>query len=342
MEYAANTPIVKDLRNLLEVLTVKDLRYIGDLFLINRLSNKPKKELVTIIYNALTDEKMLTDVIERFTDKEFKLLKNLIKNNGTIQDNNSDVEVYHFLYILGLIFLFRRDDKFYISMTADVYKVIKKMNLEKFNNIIEENTKVYNLLRAMVELYGVVSYGDFIDSYNLYYGETDNMDIPDNALYFCDRYDNISRFHTQNNMYFVSNIFSSRKFESVLDEIINRQFQIKRKPIKLNDLLKYIDYYYYEENDSRNEFKIFLKKSKISSDRIEQIMINITNVFKLGNSFIESTFAMLEEYGLEINEKNMQEILNYLMNIYNNSRIWSNNGWTPVEMRKNYYSKLNH
>ena len=32
----------------------------------------------------------------------------------------------------------------------------------------------------------------------------------------------------------------------------------------------------------------------------------------------------------------MQEILNYLTDIYNNSRIWTNNGWTPIEMRKNY------
>lgn len=43
LQNAANTPIVKDLKGLLNVLVVKDLRHIGELFIINRLSNKPKK-----------------------------------------------------------------------------------------------------------------------------------------------------------------------------------------------------------------------------------------------------------------------------------------------------------
>ena len=124
---AANTSIVKDLRRLLNTLVVKDLKHIGELFLINRLSNKPKKELVNIIYNTLINEDKLAEVIERFIDKEFILLKELIDNKGTIQNNKISVEQYHFLYMLGIVFLFRRDDKFYISMTDDVYNTIKKI-----------------------------------------------------------------------------------------------------------------------------------------------------------------------------------------------------------------------
>ena len=105
LENAANTPIVKDLKGLLNALTVKDLRHIGDLFLINRLSNKSKKELINIIYNTLTDEFKLSEVIERFIDKEFNLLRKLKSNNGTIQDNTISIEEYHFLYMLGIVFL---------------------------------------------------------------------------------------------------------------------------------------------------------------------------------------------------------------------------------------------
>lgn len=112
LENAANTPIIKDLRNLLETLVVKDLRHTGDLFLINGLSNKPKKELINIIYNALTDEKKISEVIERFTESEFNLLKELMINKGTIQDNNISVEVYNFLYMIGIVFIFKRDNKF--------------------------------------------------------------------------------------------------------------------------------------------------------------------------------------------------------------------------------------
>ena len=65
LQNAANTPIIKNLKELLDALTVKDLKHIGELFLINRLSNKPKKELVKIIYNTLTNEEKLCNSSKR-------------------------------------------------------------------------------------------------------------------------------------------------------------------------------------------------------------------------------------------------------------------------------------
>ena len=64
-------------------------------------------------------------------------------------------------------------------------------------------------------------------------------------------------------------------------------------------------------------------------------------MYRLGSTFIGTTFDMLDDYGLEVTEDNMQEILNYLTDIYNNTRIWNNNGWTPIEMRKEYEKNNN-
>ena len=340
LEYAANTPIIKDLRALLKTLGVKDLRHIGDLLLINRLSNRPKKELVNIIYNALINEDRLSEIIERFVDKEFNLLKELMNNKGTIQNNTISMEEYHFLYMLGLVFLFKRDGKFYISMTDDVYNVIKKIYLCKFDMIVEENTKAYNLVQAMVELYGVVSHGELDYYYSLYYGNGKDLGIPDNALYFCERCDDISRIHTEHNIYFVNKILDNDNLKSILDDIINRQTVVERKEFKLSELLKYLDYKYYEDNDSKKKFKKYLKKNNISDEVIEQIILNIAKLYRLGGSFIAVTLELLQDYGVDVTENNMNEILGYLNEIYNNTRIWTNNGWTPIEMRKNY-EKLN-
>lgn len=336
LENAANTPIVKDLKGLLETLTVSDLKNIGGLLHVNRLSNVHKKELVKIIYGALTNKDKLTDLIERFIDKEFILLKGLMSNNGTIQDNNISMEVYHFLYMTGLVFLFRRDNKFYISMTDDVYSVIKKIDLSKIQKIADENTKVYNLVRSMVELYGVFSYSYLDYYYSLYYGNGEELDAPNNALLFCQRADNIDIIYTQNDMYFVHRILQHRDLEQLLDEIVSRQETINRKPIKLEELLKYSDYSYYEETESKNKFKKYLKKKNTPSDIIEVIMKTMSDMYRLGDKYVGASIEMLQDYGVEVTEKNVQEILNYLMEIYNNSRIWLNNGWTPIEMRKEY------
>ena len=121
------------------------------------MSNKRKKEVVEIIYKTLTNTTKLSEVFARLIDTEFNLLKRLMKNQGTLQDNNINIQDYHFLYMVGIVFLFKRNNKFYISITNDVYNTIKKIDLSKFDKAIEANTKSYNLVKAMVELYGVVS-----------------------------------------------------------------------------------------------------------------------------------------------------------------------------------------
>lgn len=337
LEMAANMPIEKDLKKLLNLLSIKDLKHIGELFLINRLSNKPKKKLVDIIYNNITNEDKLSEVIGRFIDKEFNLLKELINNKGTIQNNKIGVEKYLFLYKLGIIFLFREDNKFYISMADDIYNIVKKMDLGKFEKMIDENTKAYNLVKAMIELYGVVSYDEASHCYSLYYENGKDLEIPTNALYFCDRQDDIVIMHTNHNLYFINSILDNEEIKSILDEIVNRQREIKRKPIKIDDLLKYLDNNYYEDNASKKKFKKYLRKKGIQDEQIENIIINISKVYRLGNIFIGMAFEMLEEYGVDVTNDDVQEALNYLMDIYNNTRIWSNNGWTPIELMKENY-----
>ena len=335
LENAANTPIIKDLKRLLETLTVKDLKNIGNLLYVNKLSNKPKKVIVEIIYNSLTNKETLVNLIERFIDEEFNLLKDLMKNKGIIQDNNISVEVYHLLYITGLVFIFKRENKFYISMTDDVYKTIKTIDLKSISKIIDENTKVYNLVKSMVELYGIVPYSCLDYYYSLYYGNGNELDIPNNALLFCDRFDNIDTIHVEHDIYFVHKILCHRDLEQILDDIVERQKMIKRKPIKLEELLKYSNYNYYENTEAKNKFKKYLKNKNITSDIIEVIIKIISDMYRLGNAYIGVSMEMLQDYGIEITEKNSQEILDYLIEIYNNSRIWINNGWTPVEMRTN-------
>ncbi len=242
------------------------------------------------------------------------------------------MDEYYFLYKLGIVFLFKDNHKFYISMSDDVYKVLKKMDLHQFEQIVEDNTKVYTLLRAMIGLYGVVSYGDLENAYNHYYRKDEVVDIPSSVLYFCDRCDLIEAVHSQRTLYFVDEILTHDELKPIFEEIIERQNEVRRKPIELHELLKYADWNSYEDNDSKRKFKKYLKKQNISDEVIEDIILNIANLYRLGYTAIEVSLGLLQEYGVKLTEQNAQTVLNYLIDIYNHTRVWSNNGWTPSEI----------
>ena len=188
----------------------------------------------------------------------------------------------------------------------------------------------------MVELYGIVSSSELDYYYSMYYGNGKELEAPSNSLIFCERLDNIGKIHKENNLYYVNKIFERKELELILNDIIERQSYIKKKTIKLNELLKYYNYDYYEKTESKNNFKKYLKKLNVQDEDIEEILKIISDLYRLGNSFAEQTLAILAEYGIEIEEKNLQEIVNHIMAIYNNSKIWQNNGWTPMEMALNY------
>ena len=42
---------------------------------------------------------------------------------------------------------------------------------------------------------------------------------------------------------------------------------------------------------------------------------------------------MLINNGIDIKEDELQMVLDYLISISNNTRLWTNHGWTPIELR---------
>ncbi len=68
-------------------------------------------------------------------------------------------------------------------------------------------------------------------------------------------------------------------------------------------MLKYLDNNYYEDNAPKKKFKKYLRKKDIQDEQIENIIINISKFYRLGNFFIGMAFEILEDYGINITDK---------------------------------------
>lgn len=327
---AANTVIVRDLKGLLNCLSVKDLRYTLGMITDDKLNRVPKKELVIKLYDTITTEKGLWNIISKLLDNEFRLLKRIVVNDGVLQDNMVPMEDYHILYILGIVFLFRRGNKFYISMPTDVYEVMKNINMDDFIDEVKENTKIYEMYLAMIRLYGVITIDDLVNAYNFYYGEVDKNRVT--MLLSWERLDSFGTL-IDGKMYYVANILHDEDFWDIRDEIIERQKEIPCKRLSLEELLKYSDFDYFDENIIPDEFIRYLKGKNVSDAKVDSLFFSICNHYKLGHEYVATTFEMFINNGIDIKEDELQMVLDYLISIYNNTRLWSNHGWTPIELR---------
>ncbi len=318
----------------LDEMQVKDLKEMGKFLQIDKLSNKSKIELCMIIYRALTNQDKLTDLIGRFTTKEFDLLKLLMKNCGRVEVDG-DREEQNFLCESGLGLLLKEvdGDRYYFCIFKASYDVIKKIDLESLQKKVEDNTKLYDLVRAMVELYGVVSKEDVEYCYNFYYGNGNNLDVPFDFLLPHNRDDNICILSKKDNLYFIHKDLNEESLD-IINNIIEKHEYINRKPIKLKDLLKYSNDDYYERTEAKNKLKKYLKKQNIKPEIIEIIIKILSRIYRMSDrSEIEDSVKVLHDFRVEVNKKNIQEIIGYLTEIYDNTRVWENNGWTFNEMK---------
>lgn len=327
---AADTPIVRDLKGLLNCFTASDLRYALEMIKGKKFGKISKKKLVMMLYEMLTNVNELNFLISQLVDNELKLLQRIVLNNGVLQDNGVSIEDYHILYMFGIVFLFRRGNKFYISMPTDVYEVMKDINIDDFIGDVKENTKIYEMYLAMIRLYGVITIDDLINAYNFYYGEVDRNKVT--MLLSWERLDSFGTL-IDGKMYYVANILHDEDFWDIRDEIIERQKEISCKRLSLEELLKYRDFDYFDENIIPDEFIKYLKGKNVSNAKVDSLLFSICNHYKLGHEYVATTFEMLINNGIDIKEDELQMVLGYLLSIYNNTRLWINHGWTPIELR---------
>ena len=103
-----------------------------------------------------------------------------------------------------------------------------------------------------------------------------------------------------------------------------------------DELLKYFDEAYTEDNASRRAYKDFLMRRMHCSDQRAENCIETT---KICMNQIEVDFGelvdQLQREGLVINtEKQLDELMKYVTDFSNNLRIATNRGHTPNEMVK--------
>jgi len=292
--------------------------------------NLERSALEERIYLVLSDQKAMRRHSVKMLDREYTFIKRMLNYHGALKESESDVRSYYSFLSLGAVYYAEHDGEKYIVMPEEIYQNFKKTKLEKMEDTIENNSRIYNLLVSMVELYGVVSIYDLIDNYNRFYKTmeeyVDNLNME--FFFTIKRVNNIRPKVIENQQYFLhKNIVGNKG-------LLNNIMMVKRNHspaiLEKRELLKYRHKDYYDNNDEIKDLKKFLYEFK-GSEEVEQIIIEIHDVFKM-NKTTDHIYAILENHGIRINEKKQQQFFTILMDAYKNMRLWLNCGHTLNEL----------
>lgn len=329
----------KTLRNLKEILRLYDKdRLIEYYNVITKYDvSGSKQSIVNQIYDTLTDEEVINAFLMNLNDDEYLELIRVIEDNGELLDDYIKYSSFCYLRQFGIVHTFNYNNHLHVIIPTEIMSIIEKLDISKYREKVIENTKIINLAFSMLNLYGAVPLSLFEKSCYKYFNYAKNEKINLRCIFDAERQNNVNIVETENDIYLVKDEYLEDYNRATLFNVISKieddLFEFDFKEITLNDLLKYKDLFYYEETSSTIEFKKYLKKYDITDENIELLIGVIVETFRQGyEDGILFLNEMFEEEGININEKNIDEIMEYVNDIVNNISVWGNKGWTNKEI----------
>lgn len=124
----------------------------------------------------------------------------------------------------------------------------------------------------------------------------------------------------------------------VEEDYKNHYQVVKKKPYyepEKDELLKYLDDEYFECNDQYRDFEKYIGMLVEDKQAVSNIVYD-THLGFIDDTDLQFTINHIQALGdFEFeSQQDIIQLMDHLMKLQNNTRMWLNNGFTPLELRK--------
>ena len=189
--------------------------------------------------------------------------------------------------------------------------------------------EVSDYIIALCNLYGMVHKKKVVDIYNMQHAEKITLKEVESIQEKLPKEIDEAWIDVHQGYFVSSSILEHREFLYYIREKGSKPYYIPEK----EELLKYLDGFYFEKTKEYHQFVHELKKNyKVNQEKAEDLVSDVVALCQFNYS-TQGVISRLEEMGLVFSgEKDLNNVVKLIMNLMNNTRIWENNGYTPEEM----------
>ncbi|WP_246569748.1 YecA family protein [Lentibacillus saliphilus] len=185
---------------------------------------------------------------------------------------------------------------------------------------------------SLTHLYGLVHKDKVVEIYNMQNDDHISVEaLVENAQDHSD--DLRAKFVEIYKDYFVhETIIEFNDFELELMKRKGKPFYIPKQ----QELLKYKDDFYFERNREFKALNKYVERNffKGNTYTAEMVSEEIRDQCEF-NFSLNEIFGVFERHGIVFNsESQIGEVMDLIMDLANNVRLWSNNGFTPSELSR--------
>lgn len=331
-QIAVNAKAVHTLSEILPLLDPDKLRNFAKIYGVEGFESIEKNEFIAKLIPAMMHPGKLEYAIYLIPAEMWDMFTDLL-DERCITDNSKPADNYRFLISSGYVYLFYDDGNFTYVMPDEIIETFESLDTDEIFSGRDFLENLDEYAKAAVHLYGAITIQDYCNLVTKYeeYDEDDKVTADDVAFWiknFCEFQD---KYRVRDN-YIVSMDFIKENGKLKRDAINALEDIRISKPRYLPDsdtFIKYADPDYYDITPEIKKLRKTLIHEGFDEDRVDDVI-----------SCLHDSIAAEEQIGeiisdlkYECAELEVQNIMGDLLAMKNNTKIWSNNGYSLNELR---------
>lgn len=314
------------LSNFLQGLTKSELTAIRQKLGLSGVSGLKKGELVEVLESQM--EGLMKKTISQLDDNQYKVIKKAAKHNGIVE-MELPINQVEFYRGYGVLFSGTINGQRALIMPKELISAFEKLDQDfQLHKKIEKNTEWIRITQGLLYYYGTLKANTLLDLLSKYTSRIEFTEYLD----FFEVLENAREYYREighNEVgYFYYRVF---KPEQVLEEHKKRD-SLDYYPFSYDELYKAGIEGFVDKNTAFCNFVKFLMRNyTIPMEAAESLVEECVYLIQINES-PQNMIDFLKEH-LEINHiQVLQEVMQQLFSLSNNTRQWEIKGYMPSEL----------
>jgi len=323
---------MSNLKNELENRNVEQLKNIARALNITGFSKLKKADLIELLRPVLLTPKVAYKIFVATEFKELNIFNRALKSPIVITKN---AQIYEISYLSSFCYL-GIDDNANIYVPHDVISLFNKIYTKEFMKEHRKCNDILQYIKALVNLYGIVSTEKIAEIYNLQNEEKIYDDDITKVMILTFPHPHFFEYY-KGNLVHESLLFEDGAVEMLSYKQGEKPFYIPKK----EKLLNYADDLYLEVTPEYEDLrKAIQEEFKLKKEMTEYICEDIQLHCEM-ESNLQEILDEFERRDIKFTDlQQVNRLVALITNLMNNTRIWSNRGHIPIELNNAFKANI--
>ena len=333
---ATKGPVVTKLESILLLFTKTKLQSLATKHQIIGRSKMGKEELAAALVPMMVDAQYLLDTLVIMNETEWKLFDEVMNSKQPLVYDGAPYGFYQYLQDLGIVQLFFYEEHIYLVIADEIRDAWESLNKQTVRKEKRQYQLINNYISAFSNLYGAFKPEHLVSVYNKQQAASLSED---EFMQYVQRFIQKPQLFGWQPPYLVSSYFEEVDEDNGLqlaDLLRNRGNKPFYEP-EAKELLKYADPGYYEITSQLQTLYDYVGAYLCEDkDVLEALMDDIQLSCSMEASMSEIMDEFMHKDIVFESTHQMQLVASIVNEVYNNTRLWSNAGHTPYELRNRF------